>query len=84
MRDACSHSSAPCQGLLIGSALKRLVKPRKSYLSLARKSFKNLENSIQLSPEGEMNSGGYIPRRETSRYIHPFNKSNICRFPLMT
>ena len=26
-------------------------------------------NSIQLSPEGEVNSGGYIPRREASRYI---------------
>ena len=25
--------------------------------------------SIQLSPEGEVNSGGYIPRREASRYI---------------
>ena len=24
---------------------------------------------IQLSPEGEVNSGGYIPRREVSRYI---------------
>ena len=23
----------------------------------------------QLSPEGEVNSGGYIPRREASRYI---------------
>ena len=27
------------------------------------------ENNIQLSPEGEVNSGGYIPRREASRYI---------------
>ena len=26
-------------------------------------------SSIQLSPEGEMNSGRYIPRREASRYI---------------
>ena len=26
-------------------------------------------HSIQLSPEGEMNSGAYIPRREVSRYI---------------
>ena len=25
--------------------------------------------SRQLSPEGEVNSGGYIPRREASRYI---------------
>jgi len=25
--------------------------------------------NIQLSPEEEVNSGGYIPRRETSRYI---------------
>ena len=24
---------------------------------------------IQLFPEGEVNSGGYIPRREASRYI---------------
>ena len=27
-------------------------------------------NNIQLSPEGEVNSGGYIPRREASRYIY--------------
>ena len=27
------------------------------------------KNIIQLSPEGEVNSGGYIPRREASRYI---------------
>ena len=27
------------------------------------------EYIIQLSPEGEVNSGGYIPRREASRYI---------------
>ena len=26
-------------------------------------------DSIQLSLEGEVNSGGYIPRREASRYI---------------
>ena len=26
-------------------------------------------NIIQLSPKGEMNSGGYTPRREVSRYI---------------
>ena len=27
---------------------------------------------IQLSPEGEVNSGGgYIPRREASRYVYP-------------
>ena len=26
-------------------------------------------NNIQLSPEGEVNSGGYIPRREASRNI---------------
>ena len=26
-------------------------------------------NNIQLSPEGEVNSGRYIPRREASRYI---------------
>ena len=26
-------------------------------------------DSIQLSPEGEVNCGGYIPRREASRYI---------------
>ena len=25
-------------------------------------------NNTQLSPEGEVNSGGYIPRREASRY----------------
>ena len=29
----------------------------------------NNNNNIQLSPEGEVNSGGYIPRREASRYI---------------
>ena len=28
-----------------------------------------LENIIQLSPGGEVNSGGYIPRREALRYI---------------
>ena len=27
------------------------------------------KNNIQLSPNGEVNSGGYIPRREASRYI---------------
>ena len=27
------------------------------------------KNSEQLSPEGEVDSGGYIPRREASRYI---------------
>ena len=32
------------------------------------KSFKASYN-IQLSPEGEVNSGGYIPRCEASRYI---------------
>ena len=26
-------------------------------------------NNIQLSPKGEVNSGGYIPRREASRRI---------------
>ena len=30
---------------------------------------KNTYDFIQLSPEGEVNSGGYIPRREASRYI---------------
>ena len=29
----------------------------------------NGSNNIQLFPEGEVNSGGYIPRREASRYI---------------
>lgn len=28
------------------------------------------KNIIQLPPEGEMKSGGYMPRREASRYIH--------------
>ena len=27
------------------------------------------DNSIQLSPKGEVNSGGHIPKREVSRYI---------------
>ena len=27
------------------------------------------KNNIQLSPKGEVNSGGYIPRRKASRYI---------------
>ena len=27
--------------------------------------------NILLSPEGEVNSGGYIPRRKVSRYIYP-------------
>ena len=31
--------------------------------------FINGVDNIQLSPEGEVNSGGYIPRREASRYI---------------
>ena len=26
-------------------------------------------DSVQLTPEGEVNSSGYIPRREASRYI---------------
>ena len=37
------------------------------------KGLKNLlpigNDNIQLPPEGEVNSGGYIPRREASRYI---------------
>ena len=28
-------------------------------------------DNIQLFPEGEVNSGGYIPRREASRYNPP-------------
>ena len=28
------------------------------------------DNSIQLSPKGEVNSGGYIPKHEVSRYIN--------------
>ena len=32
-------------------------------------SYDGMVNNIQLSPEGEVNSGGYIPRREASRYI---------------
>ena len=27
------------------------------------------KKNIQLSPKGEVNSGGYIPRREASRYL---------------
>ena len=38
-------------------------------LGKAIDSFHN--NNIQLSPEGEGNSGGYIPRRKASRYIYP-------------
>ena len=30
-----------------------------------------MADNIQLSPEGEVNSGGYIPRRDASRYIYP-------------
>ena len=29
----------------------------------------NAREYIILSPEGEVNSGGYIPRREASKYI---------------
>ena len=29
----------------------------------------HIENNIQLSPEGEVNNGGYILRREASRCI---------------
>ena len=32
-------------------------------------SYQGHTNNIQLSPEGKMNSGGYIPRCEASRYI---------------
>ena len=35
----------------------------------ARGPFEKGENKIQLSPEGEVNSGGYKPRRKASRYI---------------
>ena len=31
--------------------------------------FENMYYIIQLSPEEEVNIGGYIPRREASRYI---------------
>ena len=31
--------------------------------------FEKVENNIQLSPEGDVNSGGYIPRRKASWYI---------------
>ena len=34
-------------------------------------------DNIQLSPEGEVNSGGYIPRREASRYTVPLK----CKLP---
>ena len=33
--------------------------------------FAILSNIIQLFPEGEVNSGEYIPRRKASRYIYP-------------
>ena len=32
-------------------------------------SYQGHTNNIQLSPKGEVNSGGYIPRCEASRYI---------------
>ena len=32
-------------------------------------SYQGHTNNIQLSPEGEVNSGGYIPRCKASRYI---------------
>ena len=38
-------------------------------LSVYRLERMKLKAIIQLSPEGEVNSGGYIPRREASRYI---------------
>ena len=31
----------------------------------------NVVNIVQLSPEWEVNSGRYIPRREASRYMYP-------------
>ena len=34
-------------------------------------SYQGHTNNIQLSPEGEVNSGGYMPRCEASRYIYP-------------
>ena len=37
-----------------------------------------MSNIIQLSPEGEVNSGGNIRRREESRYI-----SSACRIRLL-
>ena len=35
----------------------------------AKKTNMQTGNNIQLCPEVEVNSGGYIPRREASRYI---------------
>ena len=35
-------------------------------------------DDIQLSPEGEVNSGGYIPRREASRHISTDPEGDSC------
>ena len=57
---------------LVGSNSK--FNPNKSNNMVQKENYQILlpkKNIIQLSPEGEVNSGGYIPRRETSRYIYP-------------
>ena len=38
-------------------------------LACGEKYYNNNNNNIQLSPEGEVNGGGYIARRKASRYI---------------
>ena len=41
-------------------------------------SFAILYNNIQISPEGEVNSDGYIQRREASRYISTDPEGDSC------
>ena len=47
----------------------RIVNRLSMFMLISNIDFSYLIYIIQLSPEGEVNSGGYIPRREASRYI---------------
>ena len=71
------HPQFTCQGKLPKLALKKFHGNPidwypfwKSFESAVhRDSALTGVDNIQLTPEGEVNSGGYIPRREASRYI---------------
>ena len=45
------------------------IRPRDAFRPIARERKYLMDYNIQLSPEGKVNGGGYIPRREASRYI---------------
>ena len=49
--------------------LKQRLKTEKINVEWVIKGKDSIGNNIQLSHEGEVNSGGCIPRREASRYI---------------